>query len=54
MRTNREFKVSDDNKLLKSMGLTKTTPDEMKKLFKPKLYNFLCHNENLITKPKQD
>ena len=54
MRTDRKFMVNDENLLFKSMGLTKTTPEEIKKLFKPKLYNFLCQNENLITKPKED
>ena len=50
MQTNRNFKVSDENLLFKGMGLSKTTRDEMKQLFKPKLFKFLCHNEDLISK----
>ena len=54
MQSDRDFKVSDENLLFKSMGLSKTTQEEMKQLFEPKLYNFLCHNEDLISKPKGD
>ena len=54
MQSDRDFKVSDENLLFKSMGLSKTTQEEMKQLFKPKLYNFLCRNEDLISKPKGD
>ena len=52
LQTDRNFKVSDENLLFKGMGLSKTTRDEIKLLFEPKLYNFLCENEDLISKLK--
>ena len=54
LQTDSKFKISDENLLFRSMGLSKTTQEEMKQLFKPKLYNYIVNNEDLISKLEED
>ena len=47
LSTDRKFALSDENFLFDNMGLTRTTPEELEKMFNPKVINFL-QNSQLI------
>ena len=39
--TDRQFKMLDESYLFRRMGLTKTSPEEMKRILNPEITNFL-------------
>jgi len=45
LSTDRKFALSDENYLFDCMGLTKTTSDELSRMFEPKIIEFLRQSE---------
>jgi hypothetical protein len=45
LSTDRKFALSDENYLFDCMGLTKTTSDELGKMFDRKIIDFLKRSE---------
>ena len=53
LSTDRKFALSDENYLFDCMGLTKTTSDELGKMFDRKIIDFLKRSELVQALPKQ-
>lgn len=53
LSTDRKFALSDENYLFECMGLTKTTSDELSRMFEPKIVEFLKMSELVQALPKQ-
>jgi len=53
LSTDRKFALSDENYLFDCMGLTKTTSDELSRMFEPKIIEFLRQSELVQALPKK-
>lgn len=53
LSTDRKFALSDENYLFDCMGLTKTTSDELSRMFEPKICEFLKQSELVQALPKE-
>lgn len=53
LSTDRKFALSDENYLFECMGLTKTTHEELSRMFEPKIVQFLKQSELVKALPKQ-
>ena len=52
LSTDRKFALSDENYLFECMGLTKTTSEELGRMFEPQIVNFLKQSELVQALPK--
>ena len=53
LSTDRKFALSDENYLFDCMGLTKTTAEELSRMFVPRVTDFLKQSELVQALPKE-
>lgn len=53
LSTDRKFALSDENYLFDCMGLTKTTAEELSRMFVQRITDFLKHSELVQALPKE-